>query len=75
MLTEDALTLFARAGYAASGIVYLLVGGIAELFETFRGQPFGMWLMAFVAAGLFAFGAYSILEAFYRRVNPSAGTN
>lgn len=45
-------------------------GGIAEVFSTFRKQPFGTPLMAFIAAGLFAFGMYSMLEAFYRRVDP-----
>lgn len=46
-------------------------GGIAEVFSTFRKQPFGTPLMAFIAVGLFAFGMYSMLEAFYRRVDPS----
>ncbi|MEH6560145.1 MAG: DUF1206 domain-containing protein [Marinobacter sp.] len=50
-------------------------GGIAEVFDTFRRQPFGTFLMGFVAVGLFAFGAYSMLEAFYRRVNPVSGTD
>ncbi|MBK1853054.1 DUF1206 domain-containing protein [Marinobacter sp. 1-4A] len=47
-------------------------GGIAEVFDTFRQQPFGTPLMALVAVGLFAFGTYSILEAFYRCVNPAS---
>ncbi|MGO1500117.1 MAG: DUF1206 domain-containing protein [Marinobacter sp.] len=80
-----------RFGLMIRGLVFMVVGtffivaaynvnpdeagGIAEVFGTFRAQPFGMWLMAFVAAGLFAFGAYSMLEAFYRRVDPSAGTD
>lgn len=80
-----------RFGLIIRGLVFMVVGtffivaayqvnpeeagGIAEVFDTFRKQPFGMWLMAFVAAGLFAFGAYSMLEAFYRRVDPSAGTD
>lgn len=46
-------------------------GGIAEVFDTFQKQPFGTPLMVFIAVGLFAFGTYSTLEAFYRRVDPS----
>lgn len=80
-----------RFGLMIRGLVFMVVGtffvvaayhvnpdeagGIAEVFDTFREQPFGVWLMGFVAAGLFAFGAYSMLEAFYRRVDPSAGTD
>ncbi len=44
-------------------------GGMAEVFNTLREQPFGPWLMALVAIGLFAFGLYSVLEAIYRRVH------
>lgn len=65
-------TFFIIAGYTVNPDE---AGGIAEVFDTFRKQPFGIWLMAFVAAGLFAFGAYSMLEAFYRRVDPSSGTD
>ena len=45
-------------------------GGMAEVFNSFRSQPFSTWLIGFVAIGLFAFGIYSVLEAIYRRVNP-----
>lgn len=78
-----------RFGLMIRGLVFVVVGlffiiaayqlnpdeagGIAEVFDTFRRQPFGTFLMGFVAIGLFAFGAYSMLEAFYRRVNPSSG--
>jgi len=78
-----------RFGLMTRGLVFMVVGtffiiaayhvnpndagGIAEVFDTFRKQPFGRPLMVFVAVGLFAFGAYSILEAFYRRVSPTSG--
>lgn len=65
-------TFFIIAGYNVNPDE---AGGIAEVFDAFRKQPFGMSLMVFVAAGLFAFGAYSMLEAFYRRVDPSSGTD
>tara|TARA_R110002110_G_scaffold10201_7_gene49940 strand:- start:2057 stop:2356 length:300 start_codon:yes stop_codon:yes gene_type:complete len=80
-----------RFGLMIRGLVFMIVGtffiiaayrvnpneagGIAEVFDTFRKQPFGTPLMVFVSVGLFAFGAYSILEAFYRRVNPPSGTD
>lgn len=47
-------------------------GGMAEVFSTLREQPFGFWLLGVVAIGLFAFGAYSLLEAIYRRVDTSS---
>lgn len=80
-----------RFGLMIRGLVFMVVGtffliaayhvnpdeagGISEVFGTFRSQPFGMSLMVFVAAGLFAFGLYGMLEAFYRRVDPSSGSD
>lgn len=79
-----------RYGLMIRGLVFMVVGiffiiaayhvnpdeagGMSEVFDTFRKQPFGRSLMAFVAIGLFAFGAYGILEAFYRRIDPSSGS-
>ncbi len=75
-----------RFGLVIRGLVFVIVGssfiiaayqinpnqasGIDEVFSTLRNQPFGQWLLAFVALGLFAFGLYSILAAVYRRINP-----
>ena len=75
-----------RFGLVVRGLVYVVLGtffviaaytvnpdeagGMAEVFAAFRKQPFGTPLMGFVAVGLFAFGAYSMLEAFYRRIDP-----
>ncbi|MFE8071341.1 DUF1206 domain-containing protein [Marinobacteraceae bacterium S3BR75-40.1] len=75
-----------RFGLAARGLVFVLsgiffvsaaylvnpeqAGGIAEVFDTLRNQAYGTWLLAIVAAGLLAFGIYSVLEAIYRRVDP-----
>lgn len=77
-----------RFGLAMRGLVFAMVGGFyliaayqfdpqeaggtAEVFNTLREQPFGPWLIAFVATGLFIFGVYSILESIYRRVDPSS---
>lgn len=77
-----------RFGLVVRGLVFVIVGsffliaayqvspeeagGLTEVFSTLRRQMFGKWLLAFVAVGLFAFGLYSLLEAIYRRVNPSS---
>lgn len=76
-----------RFGLTVRGLVFILVGsffliaayhvnpgevgGTAEVFSTLRSQVFGQWLLAFVAVGLCAFGAYSVLAAMYRRINPA----
>lgn len=76
-----------RFGLVIRGLVFVIVGcffiiaayhinpdqadGIDEVFSTLREQPYGQWLLAFVAIGLLAFGLYSILAAVYRRINPS----
>lgn len=73
-----------KAGLLARGIVFLLTGwfliqaglrfdpsqarGLDGALETLAAQPYGPWLLAIVAIGLVAFGAYSILQARYRRI-------
>ncbi|WP_457944754.1 DUF1206 domain-containing protein [Vreelandella alkaliphila] len=64
---RDAITLFARMGYASRGIVYVLVGGLATLAafgqggqtEGSRGAlervltaPFGKIMLGLIAVGL-----------------------
>jgi hypothetical protein len=49
-------------------------GGLGKTFSALQQQPFGSYLLAFVAVGLFAFGAYSVLESLYRRVDPPSLT-
>ena len=74
-----------RFGLIARGIVWCIVGwflacsallagsgeikGIAEALDTLRNNAYGTWLFSIVAAGLVAFGVYSVLEALYRRIN------
>ncbi len=76
-----------RFGLIARGVVWCMVGafliesawlarggdvrGMAAALETLRSTSFGPWLLGVVAAGLFAFGLYSLLEAVYRRVDVS----
>lgn len=72
-------------GLIARGIVWCIVAwfcitsalsaksgeikGMVDALELLRESPQGIWLFGIVAAGLFAFGVYSVLEAFYRRIN------
>ena len=81
------LALLARSGYAARGVVYLIIGGLAVVAASGQGgqttdthgaltslltQPFGKVLLAIVALGLVAFGVYSLIEARCRRIKPAA---
>jgi Domain of Unknown Function (DUF1206) len=68
-----------RAGYAARGVVFGLVGfflivaalqqdskqahGLDGAMHSLIQQPYGTWLLGIVALGLVAFGVYSILTA------------
>lgn len=72
-------------GLTARGIVFIIVGGfvvyaaytvdpgqaggLADALHWLRAQKYGMALFVIAAAGLFSFGAYSLIEAFWRRVN------
>ena len=73
-----------QLGLAARGIVFLITGwflvqaglrfdpsqarGLGGALETLASQPYGPWLLGLVALGLVAYGAYSFLEARYRRI-------
>lgn len=81
---ERLATRTGQAGLAARGIVFLLSGwfliqaglrfdpsqaqGLGGALETLARQPSGPWLLGLVALGLIAFGAYSFLQARYRRI-------
>ncbi|SFR42198.1 protein of unknown function [Marinobacter daqiaonensis] len=74
-----------RFGLIARGIVWFIIGwflvnsaitasqgeikGIAAALDAVRTADYGQWLLAVVAAGLFSFGIYGILEALYRRID------
>lgn len=45
--------------------------GMGDALDAVRTAEYGTWLFGILAAGLFAFGIYSVLEAFYRRVEVS----
>lgn len=74
-----------RLGFGARGIVFLIMGGflgaaavqsraaqakgLGGALEALEAQPFGWVLLAVTAAGLFAFGVFSFIEALYRRID------
>lgn len=74
-----------RAGYLARGFVFLIAGGFLILaayqanarevrglsgsLRALQEQPYGWLLLLVTALGLFAFGAYQGLAAYYRRID------
>lgn len=76
-----------RAGIAARGIVFAVIGGYliragldrnpntaadtGEALSAIGHQPFGDWLLALVASGLIAYGAYEVVQARYRVIRPA----
>lgn len=75
-----------RFGLIARGVVFVILGwlvvqaavthdpgragGVGEVLNWLKDQPWGWVIFTVIALGLVAFGAYSILEAVYRKVNP-----
>jgi hypothetical protein len=82
---RDWVVLLGRMGFAARGVVFLLVGGFLLLaaihssssdvqglggaLRSLQGQPYGWFPLALTAAGLFAFGLFGIVQARYRRID------
>ena len=74
-----------RFGYAARGLVFLMIGGfvltaawtqasseatgLSGAFSALRAQPYGWVLLAIVAAGHFAFGTFGLIQARYRHID------
>lgn len=80
------LEFLMRGGYAARGVVFLIVGALA-LYAAFSGappegstgalqelsaRPFGMAMLAVVAAGLFAYMLWRFVDAFLDLENDGA---
>ena len=76
-----------RAGIGARGIVFAVIGGYliragldrnpnkaadtGEALNAIQHQPFGDWLLALIAVGLIAYGAYEVVQARYRVIRPA----
>ena len=77
MSAQHTLVVLARGGYAARGVLYLIIGIFALLaaqdstkpkdshksLEALLSQPFGYVLVGLVVAGLIAFAGWRILQA------------
>lgn len=78
------IALLGKWGYIALGIVFGLIGwflvsaamhsdanrahGLDGALQTLAQQSYGPWLLAIVAVGLAAYGAFMLVEARYRRL-------
>jgi hypothetical protein len=79
-----------RIGLSAKGVVFVVTGiffltaawqsdstesgGLGKVLMTLQDQPYGPWVLGTVAAGLFAFGIYSLIQGAYRKIdNPQIG--
>ncbi len=74
-----------RFGYAARGVAFVIIGGflaaaawhqssaeakgLGDAFVLLRSQPYGTVLLALVAAGHAAFGAFGLIQARYRHID------
>ena len=77
MLSNEAATFLARLGFAARGLVYLIIGGFAVdaamrggsaadnqgAIATLAHQPFGQILLFIVTAGLAGYALWRLTEA------------
>lgn len=73
------IPVVARVGYAARGVVYLIIGGLATLeafgsggqtagsrdaLKSLLGEPSGRALLVIVGAGLFCYSLWRMIQAF-----------
>ncbi|MBW4511524.1 MAG: DUF1206 domain-containing protein [Scytonematopsis contorta HA4267-MV1] len=82
----------ARFGIASRGFVFGIIGiflifaaiqidgsearGLGGVLTALAKLPFGSWILGIVAFGLIAYGIYSLIEAYYRRItNPEGNKN
>jgi len=74
------MTILARFGYAAKGVVYLIIGWLAVqlaigaggkttdqrgALQTIYEQPFGKFLLALVVIGLIGFAIWCLLQSWF----------
>ena len=81
------VTTISRVGIGARGVVFVICGvylaraGLAhnaasaadtgEALGVIEHQPFGEWMLASMAIGLIAYGAYEVVQARYRVITPA----
>jgi hypothetical protein len=86
--TLEKVSPVCRFGLIARGAVFVIIGaflvvaavqldsaqarGLQGALETLQRQPYGWILLGIVALGLVAFGVYSLIEAWYRRIDAPA---
>ena len=73
--TADTFEMLSRAGFAARGLVYILIGFFAiyggqvesssDALEFLQGQAFGRILVAVVGLGLLGYGIWRLLGSWY----------
>jgi hypothetical protein len=82
---HDWIVSIGRMGFAARGIVFLMIGGFLILaalnsssaevhglggaLKALQQQPYGWVLLALTAVGLFAFGLFGLVQARYRHID------
>jgi hypothetical protein len=82
---RDWVVSLGRIGFAARGIVFMMIGGFIILaalhhsssevqglggaLHALQQQPYGWALLAVTAIGLFAFGLFGIVQARYRHID------
>ncbi|HEX8395080.1 MAG TPA: DUF1206 domain-containing protein [Longimicrobium sp.] len=85
--TRRAAITAARAGLAARGVVFILIGfflvqaarhdnasetrGMDGALRALHNTAYGPWLLGLVALGLIGFGVTQLLNARYRRITPA----
>lgn len=79
------IVMLGRMGFAARGVVFLMIGGFLVLaalhassseaqglggaLQALQSQPYGWVLLALTALGLFAFGLFGLIQARYRHID------
>ena len=82
---RDWIVTLGRMGFAARGVVFLVIGGFLGLaawhasssqvhglggaLQALEQQPYGWVLLALTAMGLFAFGLFGLVQARYRHID------
>jgi hypothetical protein len=82
---RDWFVSLGRMGFAARGVVFLLIGGFLILaavhssssdvhglggaLQALEQQPYGWVLLSLTALGLFAFGVFGLIQARYRHID------